>query len=342
MQHFWNYGGALLLSIAALPAHAQQPQFAVRNLSLPKELAFYDNQFSGLYIAQDKLFLMSESRLQDNAEAKLYTLKLADLDRKLTDTAYVLPYQKLPILNLAPLRAKMAATGQSYEGLEAMLIDEDVVYLSVETATPSTNCYLLKGHLEAAAVALDTTFLVPMPKPVAADGTHIYNAGFEALALADKQLLAFFEYNYFPGANYAYAFDRARLPRASVPRPVPLARLPFRITDLTPTGGGHFTGINFFFKGDGGDAVYRVPATDAENTRLTTDAAGFKNYARLLDITLTSKGLTWKPLWEFPALYNGYNWEGIAAYKKGYFVLNDKYTPSRPYRTTLLYLQQTK
>ena len=35
----------------------------------------------------------------------------------------------------------------------------------------------------------------------------------------------------------------------------------------------------------------------------------------------------------------GYNWEGIAAYKAGYFIINDKYTPSRPYRTTLLYLQ---
>ncbi|RYY18449.1 MAG: hypothetical protein EOO36_08120 [Cytophagaceae bacterium] len=342
MHYFWNYGAALLLSSAALPAGAQQPQFAVRNLSLPKELAYSDNQFSGLYIAQDKLFLMSESRLQDNAEAKLYTLKLADLDRKLADTAYVLPYQKLPIQNLAPLQAKMAAAGQSYEGLEAILVDKDVVYFSVETATPSTNCYLLKGRLQAAAVALDTTFLVPMAKPTAAGGTHIYNAGFEALALTDKHLLAFFEYNYFPGASYAYEFDRARLPRASAPRQLPLARLPFRLTDLTPTGGGHFTGINFFFKGDGGDAVYRVPTTDAENTRLTTDDAGLKNYARLLDITLTAKGFSWKPLWEFPPLYNGYNWEGIAAYQGGYFVLNDKYTPSRPYRSTLLYLQKTK
>lgn len=342
MKYLWTYGAAALLSFAALPARAQQPQFAVRNLSLPKELAYYDNQFSGMYIAQDKLFLLSESRLQDNAEAKLYTLQLADLDRKLADTTYVLPYQQLPIEHLATMRAKMAAAGQSYEGLEALLIDQDVVYLSVETATPSTNCYLLKGRLQAAAVALDTTFLVPLPKPVAADGSHIYNAGFEALALTDKHLLAFFEYNYFPGANYAYELDRARLPRASAPRRVPLARLPFRITDLTPTGGHHFTGINFFFKGEGGDALYRVPATDTENTKLTTDAAGFKNYARLLAITLTDKGLTWKPLWEFPATYNGYNWEGIAAYKKGYFVLNDKYTPSRPYRTTLLYLEPAK
>ena len=182
MQHFKNYLAALLLSFLLLPAWAQQPQFAVRQLSLPKELAYYDNQFSGLYIAGGQLYIMSESRLQDKAEAKLYTVKLADLDRKLADTSYVLPYQKLPIRNLAAMRTRMAAAGQSYEGLEAMLIDKDVVYFSVETATPSANCYLLRGHLQADAVTLDSTLLVPVAKPLAADGSHIYNAGFEALA----------------------------------------------------------------------------------------------------------------------------------------------------------------
>ena len=342
MQDIKKYLAALLVSLALLPAWAQPAQFAVRNLSLPKELAFYDNQFSGLYIGQGQLFLMSESRLQDNAEAKLYALRLPDLDRKLADTTFTLPYRQLPIQHLGRLRARMAAAGQSYEGLEAMLIDQDNVYFSVETATPSTNCYLLKGRLSAAAVVLDTTFLLPLPKPVATDGAHIYNAGFEALALADKQVLAFFEYNYFPGQNYVYALDRAHLRSDSAPQQLAFDKLPFRITDLTPTGGQHFTGINFFFKGEGGDAVYRTPASDTENTKLITDAGSFKNYCRLIDVTRTGKGFTWKPLWEFPVPYNGYNWEGIAAYKNGYFVINDKYTPSRPYRTTLLYLQKTR
>ncbi|MGI4863189.1 MAG: hypothetical protein ACRYFZ_04650 [Janthinobacterium lividum] len=341
MQHLTNYLAALLLSFTLLPAGAQQPQFAVRNLALPKELDYYDNQFSGLYVAKNQLFLMSESRLQDNAEAKLYTVQLADLDRQLADTTYVLPYQKLPIQNLTRLRAKMAAAGQSYEGLEAMLIDQDEVYFSVETATPSTNCYLLKGRLQAAAVVLDTTFLLPVAKPVAADGSHIYNAGFEALALADKHLLAFFEYNYFSGPNYVYEFDRPHLRASSAPRKLNLAKVPFRITDLTPTSSQHFTAINFFFKGEGGDAVYRTPASETDNARLITDASGFKNYCRLIDVTRTDNSFTWKPLWEFPDQYKGYNWEGIAAYKQGYFIINDKYTPSRPYQTKLLYLQKT-
>ena len=119
---------------------AQLPQFVVREVPLPKELEFYDNQFSGLAISDGNLFLLSESRLQDKAEAKLYSVRLKDLDRKLQDTSYVLPFQKYPLRNLTALRAKMQAAGQQYEGLEAMLIDKNDIYLSVETSTPSTNC----------------------------------------------------------------------------------------------------------------------------------------------------------------------------------------------------------
>jgi len=96
--------------------------------------------------------LLSESRLQDQAEAKLYTVALADLDRQLADSTYVLPYQKLPLNNLARMQAKMAALGQRYEGLEALLLTKDAAYFSVETTTPSANCYLLKGRLGATAV----------------------------------------------------------------------------------------------------------------------------------------------------------------------------------------------
>jgi hypothetical protein len=332
---------SLLCSLFFLPVLAQQAgaPFTVHPISLPKELEFYDNQFSGLTISGDKLFLLSESRLQEKAEAKLYTVQLADLDHKLLDTTYVLPYQKLQLNYLPALRAQMRATGQDYEGLEALLIDGDAIYFSVETATPSTNCYLIKGLLRPTTIDLDTTFLVALPKPLAADGSHIYNAGFEALTQVQKQVVAFFEFNSFHGQNYAYGFDRKKLSVKTIPRRLPFSQLPFRITDLTPVGKNHFTALNYFFKGGGEDAIYRPPASDTTNTNLTTNSNGLKNYCRLIDITFRNNRFTWQPLWAFPEEYMGYNWEGIAAYKAGYFIINDKYTPSRPYRTTLLYLQ---
>ncbi|MBF9220889.1 hypothetical protein [Hymenobacter ruricola] len=336
-----KYVLSLLLVLSLRPALAQTPPFTVRPVSLPKELAFYDNQFSGLAISRGKLYLLSESRLQDKAEAKLYTVPLADLDRKLRDTAYVLPFRKLPITGLPGLRGQMKASGQDYEGLEAMLIDGNTVYFSVETATPSTSCYILKGRITSTAVILDNQLLAALPKPLAADGSHVYNAGFEAITKARKQLVAFFEYNSFPGQNYVCGFDKRPRPSAPVPLQLPFTPLPFRITDITPVGKNHFTAINYFFKGDGEDAVYRVPATDSANTKLITGPTGFKNYCRLVDIAFHNNRFTWQPLWELPEPYMGYNWEGIAAYKGGYFIINDKYTPSRPYRTTLLYLQSS-
>jgi hypothetical protein len=331
-----------LLCLPPLLALAQKPSFTVRPISLPKELEFFDNQFSGLSISRGQLYLLSESRLQDQAEAKLYAVQLANLDRKLQDTTYVLPYQKIKLTGLPVLRARMKAAGQDYEGLEALMIAKDVVYLSVETATPSPNCYLLKGRLNATTVALDTTFLLALPKPPAADGSHIYNAGFEAAVTAKKELVAFFEYNSFPGQNYAYGFRKPRLTTNSTLHRLPVNPLPFRITDVTPVGRNHFTAINYFFKGAGGDTIYRTPATDVANTKLISGPGGFKNYCRLIDINLKNNRFTWQPLWEFPEPYMGYNWEGLAAYKKGYFVINDKYTPSRPYRTMLLYLQSNR
>ena len=141
-----KYLAALLYCLLLLPARAQQPRFAVHKLRLPAEIEFYDNQFSGLALSAGQLLIMSESRLQDRAEAKLYAVALADLEHQLADSTYALPYRKLPLRGLPALRRRMQAAGQDYEGLEALLVTNDALYFSVETATPSALCYLLKGR----------------------------------------------------------------------------------------------------------------------------------------------------------------------------------------------------
>lgn len=332
---------ALLFCLPFISAWSQQPQFRVDTVSLPDKIRYYNNQFSSLYIYGEKLFIMSESRLQDSAEAKLYAIKLTDLDRKRADTLYNLPFKKYTIYNLAILRNKMAAAGQQYEGLEAMVIHSGSVYFSVETTTPSSDCYLIKGALNDTAVLMDTSVLMPIPKPTTANGSHIYNAGFEALLKRKNQLYAFFEFNYFPSGNFVYALD-SRLQNNSRIRSLPVNNLPFRITDITHTAGNHFTAINYFFNGEGDDTVYRTPDSDVANAKHIKDEKGYNSYCRLIDVAFKGDRFTWKPLWEFPQAYRGYNWEGIAAYKGGYFIINDKYTPRRPYRSTLLYLKKIK
>ncbi|TGE27961.1 hypothetical protein [Hymenobacter metallicola] len=329
---------ALLLLPAGSWAQTPLPQLAVRPISLPAELAYYDNQFSGLAIRQKALFLLSESRLQDKAEGKLYRIELADLERQLADTAYTLPYRKYPLVNLAVLQGKINAQNQEYEGLEALAFDGKQLYFSVETTTLSPNCYLLKGTLQDSAVVLDTGFLLALPKPTRPDGSHIYNAGFEAISKDRNTLLSFFEYNYFDSQNYAYQHTLSAA--ASPATALPLARLPFRITDITRTTGRHFTAINYFFKGEGEDTVYRTPATDPASTALIRTGAAYHNYCRLVAIRRRGRELSWQPIGELPGPYMGYNWEGLAAHKKGYFLINDKYTPQKPFTSTLVYIRK--
>jgi hypothetical protein len=334
---------ALLALFSSSFVFGQKKGFTVHPVSLPPELSWYDNQFSGLCIHEGKLFLMSESRLEDKAEPKLYAISTSDLDHKLKDTSFVLPYKKYHIYNLEGLREKMKAVGDDYEGLEAIVIDGKDVYLSVETATPSNNCYLLKGNLTDTSVVMHPDFLMTMAKPVNADGSHIYNAGFEAVAFQDKIFHPFFEYNYFPAGNYVRKINPASFTADGKYEADEIEKLPFRITDITRTKNDRFTAINYFYKGEGDDTVYRTPAND-KNSRLILDSTGYHNYCRLIEVNYNQNNhhpnFTWKTIWEFPKEYSSYNWEGIASYKKGYFIMNDKYTPQRPYASTLLYLKR--
>lgn len=332
---------AVIMLLISLNIAAQKVDYKVRNISLPSEISYFDNQFSGLYIKDKNLFLMSESRLQDSAEAKLYSIKLADIDRQLSDSIYVLPFIKWRIYNLNILRGKMKDNGDDYEGLEAMIIDKNKIYFSVETATPSNNCYLLRGTINDTAVVLDIDHYFIMKKATTSDGKHIYNAGFEAIAPIDNSIAAFFEFNYFADYNMVNYISEWSF-QSGKSHSFNIERVPFRITDITKTKGNNFTAINYFYKGEGGEEIYRLPDENDKNNRLIKDTSGFNNYCRLVKIKYGYNSFSWQPLWEFPKEYWGYNWEGIAAYKKGYFVINDKYTFAPPYKSVMLYLQFTK
>ncbi len=325
---------AAFLNISLITAYTQEKNFSITTISLPPELSYYDNQFSGLQVANGNLYLMSESRLEDNQEAKLYSITLSDINRKLHDTSYILPYKKIKITGLDKLVPMMADEKQVYEGLEAFIVNGQTVYFSVETNTPSGYCYLLKGKLNDSTVELGPV-MTPVPKPKKPDGSSIYNAGFETLALIKKRIFAFYEYNYFDH-NYVYCYKTSlnKNRRDSIG----IDKLPFRITDITPTGNHHYTAINFFYKGEGGDEIYRLPANDSSN-KLIKDGDTYHDYCRLIDIEYDKKHFSWKPLWTIPAEYTGFNWEGIAAYDNGYFLMNDKYTLKRPYYSALLYIK---
>lgn len=319
---------------------AQGPDFSVHVIKLPEDVAYHDNQFSGLQVWKNRLYLLAESRLQENARAKLCVAELRTLKRSLRDSSRALSFSTYPILELDKVRAKILAAGGDYEGLEAMTLEENTIYFSVETATPSPDCYLVRGRLSDTTVQMDTGFLAAIPKFTGLNGKAIYNAGYEAMTWFQGNLYAFYEYNYFPGSNFVRVLDKFSFTGNQCQHLFPIERLPFRITDITGDGENRFTALNFFYKGDGEDAVYRPDAGDSLNNALVRVNGSYKSYARLVSLRITGSGIQWEPLWEFPESYQGHNWEGIAAYRNGYFVMNDKYTTVRPNRSVLLYLEK--
>lgn len=330
----------LVIQFTICTVYGQAPAYKVHSMKLPAEVAHPENQFSAIQVYNKQLFLISESRLHENAEAKMYATPLSVLKKALKDTSYTLPFTKYAILNLDILRAKMKKLGNDYEGLEATIFENNTVYFSVETETNSPDCYLIKGELGETVVKLDTNFLIAIPKFTGSDGKSIYNACYEAMVKDDGNFFAFYEYNYFPQGNFAKVLDKFSLINNNCQHYFPMQALPFRITDITPKGNHHFTAINFFYKGDGADAVYRPASNDTINNKLVLKNGQYNNYCRLVDVHIQEDKITWQPIWELPEKYQGHNWECIAAYKKGYFLMNDKYTTVRPNQSTLLYLKQ--
>ena len=177
----------ILLQVCFISAKAQ-PSFKMHKIKLPAEVSYFDNQFSSIQIFQNKLYLISESRLQDNAPAKIYVADLSGYKKYLRDTNRLLSFS-------------ITAAGGDYEGIEATIIENGNVYFSIETETSSPDCYIVKGVLQNQQVILDTTILIAVPKFTGADGKAIYNAGYEAMVKEGDYLYAFYEYNDFLQAN---------------------------------------------------------------------------------------------------------------------------------------------
>ncbi|MBD2715668.1 hypothetical protein KBK19_11530 [Microvirga sp. STR05] len=327
----------LVLALHAVLASAQNAPLALQPISLPQEIADRNNQFSGLYIHHHQLLLLSESRLQERAEPKVYGLDLASLDRQLAGRSKELAYKKYTIRGLDAVRTKLDSAGTIYEGLEGLTMLDGMLYFSIETATASAYCYLVRGRLDdaQAIITLDSGYLLPLAKPTLPNGTHIYNAGFEGLESHGQNLLLLFEYNYFPQGNYALALPGAAA-TATTLRHVPLPPVPFRVTDLVREGKNRFTAINYFYNGPD-DSVYR-PALIDPATRLIRQDSSYQNYCRLISLRYKRHALRWKPLFELPREYMTYNWEGLAAHRGGYFLINDKYGPSN--QSILLYVRK--
>lgn len=315
-----------------------QKKLDVHSIKLPENVSYYDNQYSSLYVSNGALFLMSESRLEDKRPAFVDKISEKELNRAIKDSNYIVRNTRLPILGLEAIRAQLETRNQKYEGLEAMAIQGEDIFFSIETDTPSDSCYLLKGKLNNHAVILDSIHFLGLPKPKDENGKNVYNAGYESLEVKGNQLFAVFEYNYFSKENQLVVVNKDLEPATLEYKTI--AKIPFRITDISDTKGG-FYAINYFFNGGGGDAVYRIDKHEKDYNTIFADGK-WKSYARIVKLIDRKDSFSYESIIDLPEKYWAYNWEGLAMYKKGFFILNDKYTPKRPYQSILLYMDIKK
>src|SRR4051812_48899367 len=112
-----KYFSLVIVCVTCVNLHAQRVRWSIHEIHLPAELRDPNNQFSGLYIQNETLYMLPECRLQDSQEAKIYSMRLTDIERAENDSLFNIPFKKHVITGLDVMAGKMAKQGQKYEGL---------------------------------------------------------------------------------------------------------------------------------------------------------------------------------------------------------------------------------
>ena len=213
-----------------------------------------------------------------------------------------------------------------FDGLEALALVGDRVFLAVEAKQPGAMAgYLVGGRYDLAGgvIHVDAARRTPIPL-----GVDIFNVAVEALVGDGERVIAIVEAN---GRNLrpqplapAFALDLSPLP------PLPFPMIEYRVTDATaPDAEGRFWVINYFFPPD---EAKLDPAADPEVARYgapswLTPHGGFE---RLLELQLTADDRIVRtdtpPLWLAPRPDGRLrNWEGIVRCGQGFLLVTDEH-----------------
>jgi hypothetical protein len=307
-----------------LPAPAP-PEAAVRLIPLAGALAERKAEISGLAWHGDQMILLPQFPRRTRTDAQkdgfLYAIPKAEILAVLDGRAPG-PLTPRPIPFNAP---DLHDDIKGFEGFEAIAVDGDRVYLTVE----SEQKHHMAGHLVAGDMAPDLSAItidvtrqaeIPIQAP-------LNNIAYESLVLVGDTLLALYEAN---GAQtnpvgIAQRFDRSLAPLA----PLAMPPLEYRLTDATATDAeGRFWVMNTF--DPEGDALL-LPAPDplaAAYGQGPTHAQG-ASVERLVELAWGDRGLaiTDRPPIQLELLGSDVtrNWEGLVRLDdRGFLMATDK------------------
>ena len=238
------------------------------------------------------------------------------------ESATTQPLTPTNILFIAP---DISPQIPGYEGYEAIAFDGDQVYLTIEANNLGTmKGYLIAGVIEPDInqIQLDPSSLTPIPMQA-----QIFNTAYEALLVADGQIITLFESN---GAKLnsdpsTYQFDNSTLSNQRID----FTNLEYRLTDATAIDEhGRFWvpnvyfPIEFWFYASSEPLSIKYGQGDTHTSYLTVE--------RMLELQYDGESITLtdtQPVQlELIDDYNSRNWEALALLDDlGFLAMTDTY-----------------
>lgn len=295
-------------------------------------MALGSREFSGLAMSGGRLYFLGENR-DDHLKAPtagIYSIDLDELDERMDEAdRQVSQYRFHPLSEIERIQEL-----RGYQGLEALVFQGDRFFCTVETELYADSCFLITGRRQGDMFRIDTAQIVALEKPLLANGSKIFNASFEALALLDEYLYVFFEFNGFT-RNYAYRIDTRSLGTEKIPLD---RKISYRLTDAVHWKNRRILAVNYFFPLKA-EAIYQDAAPEKDRLQVQSGKDGkWHPFARLLVLKVKQKKVKVKRYLSMPDELWTSNWEGAALYKNGVLLVNDKFVKNGGHETQLIYL----
>jgi hypothetical protein len=239
---------------ADIPAITSQPPVLVTQanggespivqIPLAGPLSRPEAEISGMAWHAGELILLPQypERFGDGQTGAVFAISQADILAYLDGTKPG-PLEPRPVTFIATgIQEKLPG----YQGFEALAIDGDRVFLTVETRPGEMLGYLVSGLMAAdnSAIALDLANMTPIPPQAS-----IANFTDEALLVFGNRLVSLYE-AYGAAVNpdpVAHLFDKNLQMQDNLPFP----NVEYRVTDATSSDeNGRFWVINTFYPGD--------------------------------------------------------------------------------------------
>jgi hypothetical protein len=294
----------------------------VNLIPLSGPISSAEAEISGMAWYSDTLILLPQypDRFGPHGSAAVFTLNKSDildyLSGKRSD-----PLQPGEMLLIAP---HLESQISGFEGFEAITIDTDLVYLTIEARPGGMMGYLVSGRVakDTGQIILDASHMTAIPPQA-----DLGNTSDESLFVFGSRLFSLYEVN-GAGLNpepVAHMFDLSLQSLGSLPFP----HVEYRITDATPPDdSGSFWAINYFYPGDKFLAPDADPITEQFGEGLTHSHSNAVE--RLLAFQFSEDGIVLAdtPPIQLELSPDGVsrNWEAIARLdEQGFLLATDKY-----------------